>query len=407
MTGRMFISASVFQRYFAGLSRNTFLLAFASLFADISTEMLYPVLPVFLTQTLRASGSIVGLVDGFAQATQNIIQGFSGTLSDKLQRRKAVALVGYFLAALGKPLMGLSTVWQGVFGARLLDRLGTGIRSAPRDALIASSVDEHDRGRAFGLEGMGDNAGACIGPLLAVLLLYALGVDLRTIFYLAVIPGLLAFCMVLFVSERPIAVAAKSKIDASLRRLPNGYWKYLAVTAVFGLGNSSNAFLILRTEDIGVSLEGTILIYAAFNLVAALISYPAGLLSDTLGRKSLLLASFIIFLISYLGFALTQNIGLIAALFAFYGLFEGIFRAVGKAYASDFVREQLRASGVGWYSTTVGLLQLVASVVAGVLWDQIGHSAVFYYGASFAVLGGIGLSMLPAEQSGAPPGAEL
>jgi MFS family permease len=371
------MTSSMLQRRFTGLSRNTFLLAFASLFADISTEMLYPVLPVFLTQTLKASGSVVGLVDGCAQATQNMVQGFSGALSDKLQRRKAVALVGYFVAALGKPLMGLSTIWQGVFGARLLDRLGTGIRSAPRDALIASSVDEKDRGRAFGLEGVGDNAGAFVGPLLAVVLLSVLGVDLRTIFYLAVIPGLLAFCMVLFVSERPMAVAAKSKIDTALRRFPNGYWKYLAVTALFGLGNSSNAFLILRTQDLGASLETTILIYAAFNLVAALISYPAGSLSDLWGRKSLLVASFVVFLISYLGFALTKNTLLIGALFAFYGLFQGMFRAVGKAFASDFVPPELRASSIGWYSTTVGLLQLVASVVAGLLWDHIGHTAVF------------------------------
>src|SRR5881394_3783848 len=196
------MTSSLFQRYFAGLSRNTFLLALASLFADISTEMLYPVLPVFLTQTLNASGSIVGLIDGFAQAAQNIVQGFSGTLADRLQKRKPVALVGYFLAALGKPLMGLSTVWQGVFGARLLDRLGSGIRSAPRDALVASSVDEKDRGRAFGLEGFGDNAGAFLGPLLAVFLLYSLQVGIRAIFYLAIIPGLLAFLMVLLVKER-------------------------------------------------------------------------------------------------------------------------------------------------------------------------------------------------------------
>src|SRR5271157_5987955 len=147
------MSCSAIQRYFAGLSRNTFLLAFSSLFADISTEMLYPVLPIFLTQTLGASGSIVGLVDGFAQATQNIVQGVSGAVSDKLQRRKPIALLGYLLAAVAKPLMGLSTVWQGVLAGRLLDRFGTGARSAPRDALIASSVDEKDRGRAFGLEG--------------------------------------------------------------------------------------------------------------------------------------------------------------------------------------------------------------------------------------------------------------
>jgi MFS family permease len=386
------------HRYFAGLSKNTFLLALASLFADISTEMLYPVLPVFLTQTLKASGSIVGLVEGFAQATQNIVQGFSGALSDKLQKRKSIALAGYLLAAVAKPLMGLSTVWQGVFGARLLDRFGAGTRSAPRDALIASSVDEENRGRAFGLEGVGDNAGAFLGPLLAVFLLYALHVDIRAIFYLAIIPGLLAFLMVLLVEERRAAVAAKSKIDVSLRQFPKAYWKYLLVTALFGLGNSTNSFLILRTQDIGASLETTILIYSAFNLVAALISYPAGSLSDKWGRKNILLASFVIFLVAYLGFALTQNIVLIAALFVFYGLYQGIFRTVGKALASDFVPEYLRASGVGWYSTTIGLLQLVASIVAGLLWDRIGHAAVFYYGAAFAVVGSIGLLLLIPEK---------
>jgi MFS family permease len=386
------------KRYFAGLSRNSFLLAFASLFADTSTEMLYPVLPVFLTQTLKASGSIVGLVEGFAQATQNIVQGFSGALSDKLQKRKGVALAGYLAAAIAKPLMGLSTVWQGVFGARLLDRLGTGTRSAPRDALIASSVDKENRGRAFGLEGVGDNAGAFLGPLLAIFLLYSLHVGIRAVFYLAIIPGLLAFGMVLLVTERPVAVAAKSKIDVSLRQFPKGYWRYLLVTAVFGLGSSSNSFLILRTQDIGASLEMTILIYALFNLVAALISYPAGFLSDKCGRKNVLLAAFVIFLIAYLGFALAQNILLIGALFVFYGLYQGVFRAVGKAFASDFVPEQLRASGVGWYSTTVGLLQLVASVVAGLLWDRVGHAAVFYYGAIFGFAGSIGLIVLIPER---------
>ena len=386
------------QKHFAGLSKNTFLLAFASLFADISTEMLYPVLPVFLTQTLKASGTIVGLVDGFAQAAQNIVQGFSGALSDKLQRRKPLALFGYFLAAIAKPLMGLATVWQGLFAARLLDRLGAGTRSAPRDALIASSADDANRGRAFGLEGVGDNAGACLGPLLAVILLYSFHVGMRSIFYLAIIPGLLAFVMVLFVRERPARVKAKSKIDVSLRRFPSGYWKYLLVTALFGLGNSSNAFLILRTQEVGASLERTILIYAGFNLVAALISYPAGSLSDQWGRRNVLLVSFGIFLVGYLGFAVTQNVVLIAGLFAFYGLFQGIFRAVGKAFAADFVPEHLRASSIGWYSTTVGVLQLVSSLVAGMLWDRVSHVAVFYYGAAFALMGIIGLlSVIPAR----------
>jgi MFS family permease len=397
---------SAIQRHFVGLSKNTFLLAFSSLFADISTEMLYPILPVFLTLTLKASGSVVGLVDGFAQATQNIVQGFSGALSDKLQRRKPLALLGYLLAAIAKPLMGLATIWQGVFAARLLDRLGAGTRSAPRDALIASSVDDANRGRAFGLEGAGDNAGAFLGPLLAVALLYSLHVGIRSIFYLAIIPGLLAFVMVLFIKERPVAVRAKSKIDVSLRQFPSGYWKYLLVTALFGLGNSSNAFLILRTQEVGATLERTILIYAAFNLVAALISYPAGSFSDQWGRRNVLLVSFVIFSVGYLGFALTQNVVLIAAMFVFYGLFQGIFRAVGKAFAADFVPEHLRASGVGWYSTTVGLLQLVASLVAGTLWDRVGHVAVFYYGAAFALVGSIGLLMVIPGKHGPPNATE-
>jgi MFS family permease len=388
------MTAGTIRPYFSGLSRTTFLFTFASLFSDISTEMLYPVLPVFLTQTLGAGGSIVGLIDGFAQAGQNIVQGFSGTLSDRLQRRKPIALAGYFLSAIGKPLMGLATAWEMVFGARLLDRLGSGARSAPRDALIAGSVDEANRGRAFGLEGVGDNAGAFLGPLLALFLLYALHVGIRSVFYLAVIPGLLAFVLVLFVKEQSAPVTAETKIEVGPRRLPLDYWKYLVVIALFGLGNSSNAFLILRTQDIDASLGQTILIYAGFNLVAALISYPAGSMIDRWGGKNVLLGAFVIFLIAYLGFASTQSIALIAALFGFYGLYQGIFRAAGKTMAASLVPEELRASGVGWYNTTVGLLQLVASVVAGVLWDRVGHTAVFYYGAIFAAVGSVALVLL-------------
>jgi len=387
-------------RYFAGVSRNTVLLAFTSLFADISSEMLYPVLPILLTQTLHASGSVVGLVEGIAQAAQNIVQGVSGWLSDKLQERKSLALAGYLLSAVAKPLIGLATAWQGVLGARFLDRLGAGFRSAPRDALIASSVAEENRGRAFGLEGIGDNLGAFLGPLLAVVLLMSFHLGIRWIFYLAIVPGLLAVFMILLVQERPVPVAAKSKIDVNLRQFPQPYWKYLLVTALFGIGNSSNSFLILQTKGIGASLEATILIYAGFNLVAALISYPAGSLSDTWGRRSVLLASFIIFFIAYLGFARAKSFVLIATLFVFYGLFQGIFRSVGKAFAADFVPEHLRASGVGWYSATVGLLGLVANIVAGLLWDRVGHAAVFYYGAAFAVVGSVGLLVLiPGRQN--------
>jgi MFS family permease len=220
---------------------------------------------------------------------------------------------------------------------------------------------------------------------------------MRLIFLLAIVPGLLAFLMVALVREPP-AAATPTKTEITLRRLPKTYWNYLLVTALFGLGNSSNAFLILQTRAIGVSLDKTILIYAAFNLVAALVSYPAGFLSDALGRRTILLVAFTIFFLTYLGFALTENILFIALLFILYGGFQGIFRSVGKTLATDLVPQQLRASGVGCYSATIGLLGLVASVVAGLLWDHVGHAAVFLYGAVFAVVGSTALLiLLPAD----------
>jgi MFS family permease len=385
------------REYFTGLSRNTFLLALSSLFADISTEMIVPILPIFLTQTLKVSASVVGLVEGIAGATQNVTQGLSGSLSDKLQKRKPIALVGYFLAAIGKPLMGFASIWQGVLGGRLLDRFGAGTRSAPRDALIASSVDEAHRGKAFGLEGVGDNAGAFLGPLLAVLLLIVWHLPVRLIFYLAVVPGLLAFLMVVFVHERPVKVTAKARFDIGVEKFPKAYWKYLLATALFGIGNSSNAFLILETKDIGASLTTTILIYAGFNLVAALISYPAGYLSDRLGRRNLLVLSIAIFFVTYLGFALTRAVAFIGVLFLFYGLYQGIIRSVGKALASDYVSDALRASAIGWYNATMGVCGLAASLLGGWLWDHEGHTAVFVFGAVFAALGFIAsVVLIPA-----------
>ena len=388
------MSRSPFQKYFSGLTKNTFLLALASLFSDISTEMLYPILPVYLTQYLKANGSIVGIIEGIATATQNIIQGFSGWLSDKLQQRKPIALVGYFLSAVSKPFIGLANTWQLVLAARFSDRLGAGSRSAPRDALVAESVAPKDRGKAFGLEGIGDNMGAFLGPLITVILFFSLRFNIHTIFYLAVIPGLIAFFMVVMVKEKKLGVGAKAKIDLRIRQFPREYWKYLLVTGLFGLGNSSNAFLILEVREKGISLLNTILIYSFYNLVAALISYPAGSLSDKYGRKPVLLISFMIFFISYAGFAFSSNIFLIGFLFIAYGLFQGIFRATGKSFASDFVPQQLRASGIGWYSAVVGFSGLGASIIAGQLWDKINHTSVFIYGAILSVVGMISLVIL-------------
>jgi MFS family permease len=376
------------------------LLALASLFSDLATEMLYPVLPIYLTQVLAAGGAGVGLVEGIAAGTQNVVQGFAGSLSDRLQRRKPIALAGYAVAAISKPLVGLSASWQGVLGARLTERFGTGVRTAPRDALVAASADAAHRGKAFGLEGAGDNAGAFLGPLLAILLLVGLRLDLRWVFYLAVIPGLAAFLMILLVEEPAVPAGARAKLGG-LGRFPRPYRAYLVATALFGLGNSSNAFLILETKALGASLTLTILIYAGFNLVAALASYPAGALSDRFGRRNLVVAALVVFFISYLGFALSRNVVLIGLLFALYGLHQGVFRAVGKALASDLSPDALRASGVGWYSATIGLSGLAASAIAGQLWDRIGHAAVFLYGAAAAVVGAVALLLLIRPSAGA------
>lgn len=389
-----------FKKNFSGLSLSTFFLTFASLFADVSTEMLYPVLPVFLTQVLGAPATVVGLVEGVATATQNIVQGFSGWLADKLKEHKKIALAGYFLAALSKPFIGLSIIWPQVLGARFFDRLGTGIRSAPRDGLITASADEKHRGKAFGLEGIGDNLGAFIGPLIAALLLFVFLLPIRWIFYLTVIPGILAVLMISLVKEKKKIVILNERSFVPLK-MPKEYWKYIFVTALFGIGNFSNAFLILRTKQIGIPLVATIIIYAFFNLVAALSSFPAGALSDKFGRKNILFAAFIVFIITYIGFALSTSFFVLGFLFILYGIFSGAYRAVGKALASDFVRQEFRATAIGIFSTTIGLSGLIASLVAGSLWTAVNPSAAFLYGAFFALLGTAALLMLTKPKGAA------
>lgn len=373
------------QRFFKGLTRDTFLLAATSFFSDVSTEMLYPLLPIFLTQVLKSPATIVGIVEGIAEGVQYTIQGFSGYIADKLKNRKRVALVGYALTALSKPFIGISTSWQHVLAGRFSDRLGAGIRSAPRDALIAASADDKSRGKAFGLEGVGDNAGAVFGPLIAIVLLYYLRVPLRAIFYLAFIPGFIAFTLVFLVKEKKSPVVSKNNITFSLTRFPKKFWKYMGVIALFGIGNSSNAFLILRAKDIGIPVITTIFIYAAYNLTAALSSYPAGNLSDRWGRKNILILSFLIFVAVYFGFAKSTNIVLIAFLFILYGIFQGIFRAVGKSQAVDLIPADLRATGIGIYSTVYGVTTLFASIVGGQLWDKINPSTTFLYGVATSI----------------------
>jgi MFS family permease len=382
------------RKYFAGLTPTTFLLALASLCSDVASEMIYPVLPVFLTETLGATRTVVGLVDGVGQAVQQIVQGFSGWLSDRLGRRKPVALVGFAVSAAAKPLIGLSAAWPGVLAARCLDRLGSGVKSAPRDALVAASADAAHRGKAFGLEGAGDNLGAFLGPLLLLALLPLFRADPSSVFLIAFIPGAVGTLLIARVRERAVAAPAPvtAKLDAEVGRFPRAYWAYLGATALFGLGNSSNFFLILRTTTVDTPLETTIVVYALYNLVAAVASYPAGYLSDALGRRNVLLIGFLVFLVVYAGFGVTTNTVVLGGLFVLYGLYQGIFRSVGKALATDLVPAELRAGGVGWFTATVGVTGLIASVVGGFLWDRVGPPATFFYGAASALAGSVALA---------------
>lgn len=374
------------KSYFSGVTKSTILLACASFFSDISTEMLYPVMPIFITDVLKSSPAIVGVIEGIATAVQFSIQGFSGWFADHFQRKKPVAITGYILAAVAKPLIGLSTIWPEVLAGRFLDRLGAGTRSAPRDALIAESTSPENRGKAFGLEGFGDNLGAFVGPFIAIALLYVFHIQLRFIFYFAFIPGILAVAMIVLVQEKKIAAIKSQKLHFSFSAFPKTYWNYMLITALFGVGNSSNAFLILYANSIGIPLFVTILIYAGFNLIAALSSFPAGSLSDTLGRKTIFLGSLAIFLITYVGFASSHNAIVIGILFLFYGIFSGIYRAIGKIIAVDFTPNNLRATGVGIYSTVIGMTGFVASLVGGQLWISLRPSATFYYSVVFSCI---------------------
>ena len=371
------------------LPRTLYLLALTSLFGDISTEMLYPVLPLFITRELGAPASVVGIIEGVAEATQNLAQGASGWLADRVGRNKPVALFGYALAALAKPTIALASAWPNVLASRFADRVGSGIRSAPRDALIASTVDRARRGAAFGLEGIGDNLGAVGGPLLAAALLYLFRVDLRVIFVIAFAPGAVAFLLMTLVPEtaRPRADTAPGHVSG----LPRTYWTYLATVAVFGIGNASSAFIVLRAADIGVPAELTLLVYAGYNLVAALAAYPAGELSDTLGRTRAMAAALFVLAVAFAGLAFASSGWLVALLFGLYGVHRGALRAVGKALAVDLAPGELRATGVGLYSGTLGLTALVAGPVAGYLWDAAGPAATFGYGAVCAFLGGLGV----------------
>ena len=383
------------QRRIAGVSRYVFMLGVVSLFADLAGEMIYPLVPIFLTATLGAPPEILGIVEGIAESAASLLRVVSGWISDRVGRRKPLVILGYGLGALGKPLLAIAFSWWFVLGARFVDRVGKGIRGAPRDALIAEWSPPSERGRAFGFHRMMDTIGAIGGPLIALAGLALLENNLRLLFLIAFVPGIAAVMFALPVRDRPTPPTHKAPpISFRLAGYSREYKAFLLVTLVFALGNSSDAFLILRVKDLGLTTTLVVLAYVLYNVVYAASALPAGIVSDIAGRRNVILAGFVIFAAVYLGFAVGDNTLMVWILFAIYGAYIALTDGVARALVVDMVPEARKATAIGLYNTVTGVMVLVASVTAGLLWDRVSSAAPFIYGASTAALAALLLLIL-------------
>ena len=394
------------------LPRNVKALSVVSLLTDVSSDMIYPLLPIFLTTVLGASAAMIGTIEGFAESTAALLKLASGWWSDRV-RRKPLVLFGYGLAAIMRPLIGLATSASQVLAIRVSDRVGKGIRTSPRDALLADAADPAERGRAFGFHRSADNLGAVLGPLIAWLLLQHAGVAVRSVFLWSAIPGVLAIIVLLvFVREKRIT---ESRVDSPIspnlspmtsngQPLGGAFWKYLVVLLVFTLGGSTDAFLLLRASQLGVTAAMIPLLWAAHSFVKSVTNTPGGTLSDKLGRKPLIVAGWIVYAIVYLLFGRATSTWQIWALFLAYGLYFGLTEGAEKALVTDLVPASKRGTAFGWYNFTVGLAALPASVIFGIVWDQFSPVAAFTMGATLAGVAAVGLVWLVPRSRLESPG---
>lgn len=379
------------------LPRTVLALALVSLLTDVSSEMIYPLLPVFLRDVLGASAFAVGTIEGAAESLASLLKLASGWWSDRLRRRKPLVIAGYGLASVARPLIGLAgSVWQ-VAALRLTDRTGKGLRTAPRDALIADSVAPEIRGRAFGFHRASDHLGAVVGPLLAVLLLRELGVGMQTVFLLAAIPAALAMVvLVVGVVEEPRPTATGGSEPWSFRRgIPHGVMRpYLLIVLVFTLGNSTDAFLLLRATDLGVPVGMLPLLWALLHVVKSASSAPSGAWSDRLGRRPLIVGGWLVYALVYWLLGRATSPWHVWALFAVYGVYFGLTEGVEKALVADLARPDERGAAFGWYHLVVSLGALPASALFGAIWELKGATAAFDFGAALAALAGVALILL-------------
>jgi len=388
------------------LGRNVFALSAVSFFTDVSSEMIYPLIPVFLTTVLGASASAVGMVEGAAESTAALLKLVSGWISDRVPRRKPLVVAGYALASVVRPLIGLAQSVAQVAAIRVSDRIGKGIRTAPRDALIADSVDPSVRGRAFGFHRAADHAGAVVGPLIAFAVLRWEGVPLRHVFYFAAIPAFVAMVvLVVYVRETPRPVHAAEALHLE-RRLGARFWAFLVVVLLFTLGNSTDAFLLLRAAQLGVPVALAPLLWAMLHVVKSLSSTPGGALSDRIGRKPLIVAGWFVYAAVYLMFGRATAAWQAWALFAVYGIYFGLTEGVEKALVADLVPAARRGAAFGWYNLALGLGALPASIIFGLIWDRAGAPVAFTFGAAMAALASVAIAFVipPSPQQQRAPG---
>jgi MFS family permease len=371
------------------LSKNVIILGLVSFFNDIASEMVYPIVPIFLTSVLKAPMTIVGLIEGIAESTASLLKTFSGWLSDKFKKRKFFVSSGYSLSTLSKLMIGLAKGWPLVLIGRFIDRFGKGIRTSARDALIAESSNDLNKGRAFGFHRALDTLGAVIGPLIAIFLIHSLNENLRPIFYLAFIPGLIAvLLLIFFVKEKGVKIRQTTLPKFSFKNLNSAFKIFLFSSIIFAIGNSSDAFLILRAKSLGLTTTLAIFTYVIFNLFYALFSLPAGILSDKIGPKKLLIFGFFFFALIYLLFGLNQSLFYLWLLFALYGIYMALTEGVGKAYLSQIGEKEMLATSFGIYQTAIGICTFFASLIAGILWSKINPSAPFIFGSLLALIAG-------------------
>ncbi len=406
----------------ARIPRNVVALGAVSLLTDASSEMIYPMLPIFLSSVLGASAVAVGTVEGTAESTAALLKLASGWWSDRVRRRKPLVVAGYTLSSIARPLVALAQSAGHVLLVRVADRVGKGVRTSPRDALIADSVAPAARGRAFGFHRASDHAGAVIGPLIAFALLHWVGVSLRTLFWLAAIPGAMSVAvLVLAVREipgapraggaraRPHADAGGDAVAAGGPAAPRGesaapatspasraalggrFWAFLAVLFVFTLGNSSDAFLLLRARQLGVATALIPILWAMLHVVKSASSTPAGVLSDRVGRRPLIVGGWIVYALVYLAFARAGTEAQAWALFAVYGIYFGLTEGVEKALITDLVPNTRRGVAFGWYNLAVGVGALPASIIFGEIWDRVSPAAAFTFGAALAAGASVGI----------------